>query len=178
MQINNIQSRYVLTADIGGSHITAGLYDQNSSTLLKQSICRVEVYSKGSADEILTAWKTAFEQVVENNPGLPISGLTIAMPGPFDYENGISYIKNLDKYESLYGRNVKEYLAEILKLKPNQVKFRNDAEATIAGEVYCGAGQLHQRVLGITLGTGFGSAYSNNKVTHDINLGGTPYKKP
>src|SRR6185312_7628131 len=34
----------------------------------------------------------------------------------------------------------------------------------------------YSRVLGVTLGTGFGSAYSENKITRDINLGSEPYR--
>ena len=39
-----------------------------------------------------------------------IGGIGIAIPGPFDYGNGISLIKDLEKYESLYGTNIKETL--------------------------------------------------------------------
>lgn len=56
------------------------------------------------------------------------------------------------------------------------IRFKNDAEATIAGEVFIGAGKEYQNVMGLTLGTGFGSAYSKSGITKDINLGGEPYK--
>ena len=111
-----------------------------------------------------------------NNTAVSVAGLSVAMPGPFDYEKGISYIKGLDKYESLYGMHLKEILADLLKLDPEQIRFRNDAESTIAGEVLAGAGKDYQKVMGVTLGTGFGSACSNDSVTKDINLGSEPYK--
>ncbi|MDF2432341.1 MAG: hypothetical protein JWP44_1972 [Mucilaginibacter sp.] len=56
------------------------------------------------------------------------------------------------------------------------ILFRNDAEATIAGEVLMGAGKDYQAVMGLTLGTGFGSAYNKNGITKDINLGSEPYR--
>lgn len=178
MQINNLSSPYILTADIGGSHITAGICDLKNHIILNQSVTRVDVYSKAEANVILTSWGNAFKQVLEKNEGLPISGLSIAMPGPFDYQKGISYIKGLNKYEALYGMDIRQYLADLLKLDPSLVRFRNDAESTIAGEVLTGAGKglSHHRIMGITLGTGFGSAYSENKITRDINLGSEPYK--
>ncbi|MDB5087379.1 MAG: nagK [Mucilaginibacter sp.] len=177
MQINNLSPPYILTADIGGSHITTGVCDLRTHVILDQSITRIKVDSKGSANDILTSWGDACEQVLKKNDGLTISGLSIAMPGPFDYQQGISYIKGLDKYEALYGMNIRQYLGDLLNIDPQSVRFRNDAESTIAGEVLTGAGKDYQRVMGVTLGTGFGSAYSENKITKDINLGSEPYKE-
>ena len=173
----NTSTTYILTADIGGSHITAAICNLQSHTILEQSIYRVEVDSKGSAGSILASWKTAFDQVLKNNETISISGVSLAMPGPFDYENGISYIKGLDKYEVLYAMNIKESLADMLNMGEQTIRFRNDAESTIAGEVLSGAGKTYQRVMGVTLGTGFGSAYSENEVTKDLNLGSNPYRE-
>jgi glucokinase len=176
MQINNLSSSYILTADIGGSHITVSICDLQNYAILEEYATRVEVDSRGTADDILTAWAGIFQQVLKRT-ALPISALSVAMPGPFDYEKGISYIRGLNKYEALYGMDIKGYLANLLKLDPQFVRFRNDAESTIAGEVLMGAGKDDQRVLGVTLGTGFGSAYSENRITKDINLGSDQYKE-
>jgi glucokinase len=177
MQINKLSSPYILTADIGGSHITVGICDLENYRIVNQSLIRAEVNSKGSITDILTSWTDVFQEVLKKNSALQVSGLSVAMPGPFDYEKGISYIKGLSKYEALYGMNIKQYLADLLKLDLEFVRFRNDAESTIAGEVLAGAGKDHQWVMGITLGTGFGSAYSENKTTKDLNLGSEPYKE-
>ncbi|MDB5016691.1 MAG: nagK [Mucilaginibacter sp.] len=175
MQVNNLLSSYILTADIGGSHITIAVYNRDTNTILKESLTRNELISKGSATGILISWSNAFQQALKNTV-LPVSGLSVAMPGPFDYEKGISYISGLDKYEALYGLNIKSFLADLLKLDPEMIRFKNDAEATIAGEVFIGAGKEYQNVMGLTLGTGFGSAYSKSGITKDINLGSEPYK--
>ncbi len=175
MQINKLSSPYILTADIGGSHITAGICDLGTYGIVNQSLTRAEVNSKGSITEILTSWTDVFQEVLKKNAALHVSGLSVAMPGPFDYEKGVSYIKGLNKYEALYGMDIKQYFADLLKLDPQSVRFRNDAESTIAGEVLAGVGKGYRSVMGITLGTGFGSAYSENKITKDINLGSDPY---
>ncbi len=176
MQENNLSSPKVLTADIGGSHITAGICDLATRTILTESIIRMDVFSKGSANYILSSWRDAFLQILKRAPGMLISGLSVAMPGPFDYENGISQIKGFNKYEALYGMDIRKCLAGYLNLEPNYIRFRNDAESTIAGEVLMGAGRGSQRVLGVTLGTGFGSAYSENGATNNTNLGASPFK--
>jgi len=176
MQKNNLPGSKILTADIGGSHITVGICDVETRTILPQSIVRMDVFSKGSTNDILLSWGNAFSEVLEKNPGVPISGLSIATPGPFDYKNGISQIKGLNKYEAIYGMDIRQCFADLLNLEPHLIRFRNDAESTIAGEVLMGAGQGSQRVLGVTLGTGFGSAYSENNITENINLGANVFK--
>lgn len=176
MQINNQPQTYVLTADIGGSHITAAICDTANNSIIQDSVTRVEVDSRGPAVDILARWGEALRGSLAKCT-LSVSGLAVAMPGPFDYPNGICYIKGLDKYEALYGKDIKQYFADVMQLDASQVKFRNDAESTIAGEVLAGAGKGFQAVMGVTLGTGFGSAFSRHQNTADINLGSEPYKE-
>jgi glucokinase len=168
-------SPYILTADIGGSHVTAGIYHKQTQVIAPSSTIRASVASKGTADEILSAWKNAIAAAYTTK-NLAVSGLALAMPGPFDYENGISYIKGLDKYESIYEMDIKKYLADELGMDTQMVCFRNDAASTIAGEALAGAGKNYNKVIGITLGTGFGSAFCNAGNTEDLNLGSTPYQ--
>lgn len=87
----------------------------------------------------------------------------MAMPGPFDYQEGISYIRNLAKYENLYGVNLRQEMARRFPaVRPDAVRFVNDAQAALLGEVYCGAAVGMARVMGLTLGTGVGSAFAVN----------------
>ena len=101
----------------------------------------------------------------------------IAMPGPFDYENGISYIKDQNKYEALYGLNIKEQLAKKLEISISDISILNDAACFLQGEVFGGAGQGFKRVMGLTLGTGFGSARSVDGKTDDADLWCSPYRE-
>ncbi|MEO3404911.1 ROK family protein [Mucilaginibacter sp. CAU 1740] len=169
-------SGYILTADIGGSHITVGICDLQQSLILPETLVRADVDSKAPAEVILNSWTDALKSSIRQHAGPGPDGLGMAMPGPFDYPKGISFIKGLDKYEALYGRDIRTYLADKLQLAGIQIHFRNDAESTIAGEVTAGAGSGYGRVMGVTLGTGFGSAFSENGITRDLNLGSDPYK--
>lgn len=165
---------YVLTADIGGSHITSAICDIAGQNVLPDTIRRLEFDSKDTAENILNSWTACLKSslgVIK----VDLNGVGLAMPGPFDYQEGISYIRGLNKFEALYGINIRAELAERLQLGAELFKFRNDAEATIAGEVICGAGSRYDRVVGVTLGTGFGSAFYDGKVTRDINLGSEPF---
>ncbi len=173
--VQHNEPHYILTADIGGTHITAAIYNTSTQSIEPGTLSRADVYSKGSANHILGIWSSLIEGMTDQ-PLYPVSGLALSIPGPFDYENGICYIKGLNKYDALYGANIRNYLADVVQLSPRKVKFRNDAESTIAGEVVCGAGAGVANVMGVTLGTGFGSALHRNGQTIDLNLGSEPFK--
>ncbi|TKC07982.1 ROK family protein [Pedobacter polaris] len=159
----------VLGVDIGGSHITAALVDLETGTLIQDSIKRSAVDSRGNAEEIFTAWC----DVINNAFGNDLSKerrIGIAMPGPFDYENGVSLIKDQDKFNALYQLNIKQELAERLNMETAHIKFVNDAAAFMHGEIFCGAAKGYNNALGLTLGTGLGSAISINGVAKDAEL--------
>ena len=169
------KNNYVISADIGGTHITAAVVDLEKKMIIEDTRTRLTVDSLGTATEILKTWAKALMQAYEKF-GAPAQQVALAMPGPFDYENGISLIKDLHKYEAIYGLNIKLYLSEELRIDATNILFRNDAEAFLQGEVVAGAGTGPRKVLGLTLGTGFGSALSIDGIVKDLNLGGGPYK--
>ncbi|WP_257669271.1 ROK family protein [Parapedobacter tibetensis] len=162
-----------LGADIGGSHITTGLVDLGNGRLLEDTVVRTPVQSDGSADEILNAWSAALRRSCQGRAVPQRVGL--AMPGPFDYEKGISWMKGMGKYEKLYGVDVREALAMRLNTAPENILFKNDAACFLQGELLALSGETPGRVLGFTLGTGFGSAYAVGGVAEDAELWRTPF---
>ncbi len=90
-----------------------------------------------------------------------IKGIGIAMPGPFDYQNGISLMCNLNKFDSLFGVNIRQYLCKSFDLNPNQITFLNDAACFALGEYKYGSlrESPSQKCICITVGTGFGSTF-------------------
>jgi len=170
------KNNLILCADIGGSHVTAAIIDMDKKLVLSETRTRTVVDCLGSAQQILSTWAAGFEEVRKKTT-YPIERLAIAMPGPFDYDTGVSLITGLQKYESLYGINVKEYLADVLHLDAENIRFRNDAEAFLQGEVTAGAGSGGTKVIGFTLGTGMGSAISINGNTRDANWGSVPFRE-
>lgn len=155
--------------DIGGTHITACLVNLDKATLISESTVREHIDTSLGRDEIISAWAGAIRKTYLLG-GVDIGKIGIAMPGPFDYENGISHIKDLHKYESLYLQNVKDLLSEALEILPGNIKLINDASAFLLGEMYAGAGMGYSNLVGITLGTGLGSAafYDNRLEEGDL----------
>ena len=57
-----------------------------------------------------------------------IPGAELAMPGPFDYAAGVSWMRH--KLPYLYGVNLREALAPRFGWQAGQVRFLNDAAAS------------------------------------------------
>ncbi|HYH14338.1 MAG TPA: ROK family protein [Flavisolibacter sp.] len=166
----------VAGVDIGGSHITVALIDMEKGEVLKHTWKRSEVNAQSSASTIIDNWSKAIEESVAAHNSLPCR-LGIAMPGPFNYEEGISLMQNQNKFDALYGLNVKQLLLDNLQVQIEQITMTNDAACYLKGEVYSGAAKGCNRALGITLGTGLGSARSINRVVEDANLWCSPFKE-
>ncbi len=88
------------------------------------------------------------------------SGAAIGIAAPFDYVNGISRMKH--KLEYLYGFDLKRAIADRFGLSPDRVLFLKDADAFLLGEIGKGAASGSKKTVGITLGTGIGSAFAQN----------------
>ncbi len=164
--------KFALGVDIGGSHITVGLIDLANRSYVANTQVRKRVNSHASAEEIISIWAEAINEADPQK----VYNIGIAMPGPFDYENGVSLIKGFNKYESLYKLSMRELLSKKLKISEDRIRFRNDAEAFLEGEVFCGAAKGYGNAIGITLGTGMGSAISKDGITVDAEMSVTQYK--
>jgi len=152
--------RFAIGADIGGSHISTVLVDIEKGSVIMESREEHKVDSQASADDILHCWSIAIGKTMQHVLPEELAGIGFAMPGPFDYVNGVALLKNVAKYENLYGINVGHQLKRILKL-PVTLPFRylNDALSFAIGECWVGKASAYNNVTAISLGTGFGSAF-------------------
>ena len=171
-----LQDNYVVGVDIGGTHISACIIDTKQWNIHLENVVRNHVFSQGDAKTILQTWASAIRDIIATSPA-PIQFIGIAMPGPFDYENGISKIQGQSKYDNLYNKDVKTLLAEELGLSPTSIHFINDAAAFLQGEIFVQNLQTNNRILGITLGTGLGSAvWNKGEKAFDAALWNSPYE--
>lgn len=166
----------VLGIDIGGSHITLALVNMDTQSIIEHSYYREYLNSRAKLEPIIDIWVNAINNVfskehVENRR------IGMAMPGPFDYETGISYIKDNKKYDALYGHNIKEILAQRLNISTNQIRMFNDAACFLQGEVFAGVAKNYSKAIGITLGTGLGTATLSDGIARDANLWNSDFKE-
>lgn len=161
--------------DIGGSHITVALVDLEERKVLEDSRTREKVNSHGSTEEIIAVWSGTIRKACASI-GLETVSIGIGMPGPMDYERGTCFIKGQDKYESLYGLNVKMLLAEALNINSGVIRIINDAACFLQGEAFGGVAKGFSSVIGLTLGTGLGSSVYKDYAAMDADLWNSPYK--
>lgn len=166
----------VLGADVGGSHITAALVNLSTRSLLPETRVRKHVNPHGSVDEIFEAWNATISEVAAQHPDFT-GKMGFAMPGPFDYQEGISLIKGQEKFDALYGMNVKDKISDKQQISQQDIRFMNDAGCFLQGEVYSGAARGFERAIGLTLGTGVGTAKCVGGMAEDADLWHTPFKE-
>jgi glucokinase len=153
--------KYAIGTDIGGSHISAVLIDIENKSILTDSFSNHKVNNKDSAETILQNWVFAIEQSIGTKTSQEISGIGFAMPGPFDYANGIAkFTHEVAKFENLNGVDVGFQMRKLLGFSPEQpIRFMNDATSFAVGETWIGSASDYSKTIAITLGTGFGSAF-------------------
>ena len=152
--------------DIGGSHISCGAVDLKINQLIPGTCFDSKVDNKASADDILNTWVGAIRRSIDVVGINQIAGIGFAMPGPFDYAKGIGlFAGDNDKYTNLYGVHVDSGIRSRLDIPHNiPVRFINDATAFAVSEAWIGVGQGTSRIIALTLGTGFGSAFISDGI--------------
>ena len=148
---------YFLGMDIGGSHATAALVDPDTGQPLPGSLQRVGVDPQGDYATLVNVWTNLLQTVLANTDPTTVSGLAVAMPGPFDYKTGVSKLTGLAKFDRLFGANLRLAFRSVLPGVP--VWFLNDASAFALG---VSAAYPGESVVVLTLGTGLGAAFIRN----------------
>jgi len=150
--------------DIGGSHISCAAVNLETRQYLPETFAESELDNHASASDIFDIWAYTINQTIQKAGAENVAGIGFAMPGPFDYANGIAWFdEGVKKYENLYGLNVADAMREKLNLPASfPVRFINDATAFAIAEDWLGKSAGTTRSLAITLGTGFGSAFLSN----------------
>jgi glucokinase len=145
---------FVLTYDVGGSHVSAGL-----CSLADLKVVRVEGAHLAGIDTFEAFADLLHNLGVKAAAGQQsIAGASLAVPFPFDTEAGMSLMEH--KLTALYRRDLRGALAQRFGWQRDQFRFLNDAGAYLLGEVGAGAVKGAKRAVGLTLGTGVGCAFA------------------
>lgn len=148
-----------IALDVGGTQVKSTILAEDGRIL---SATRMDgAHAKEEAPVIIQGFR---EIILEQKEALAAAGLNpagvgIAFPGPFDYENGISRIRGIGKYDALYGMDVRTALAGACGFPREQFVFINDADLFCLGECTFGKGRGYRRVMLICIGTGLGSGF-------------------
>jgi len=154
--------------------IEVAIVDINDKSIVSGFVSEA-IDANETAENLIEAWAGTIEKCAHYN-SMKISSLGIGIPGPFDYDKGISLMTNQQKFESIYQLNVKELLAERLNISPASILMDNNTPCFLQGEVLAGSAKGFKNVLAFTLNYGLGSArYVNNKI-EDGHLWNKPFR--
>jgi len=149
---------FSIGVDVGGSHIACAVVNAGCGELLSETLTRVEIDNRDGANAIFGAWAKALNRTITYVDSARLAGIGFAMPGPFNYRNGISKMER--KFPDLFGKSIVHEIRPLLDTdSPLPMRFLNDAASFAVGEAWQGRGRRAGRVIAITLGTGFGSAF-------------------
>lgn len=160
--------KYIIGMDVGGTKIKTSSILSDGKIL--GDINAFESKSTETKENIMGNFKNIISYMVSNSTlhNIKFNGIGLAFPGPFDYERGISYIRGLSKYESIYGTNFREELKTIIENDKNlkkhfesgyKIKFANDGDLFALGEYIEGGARNSERAICICIGTGIGSSF-------------------
>lgn len=157
---------HAIGLDIGGTHITAAVINIAEMKVIDFSLQKESFDSNLPVDQVMTIWEKAISAAIQNSKIDSMAGLAVCMPGPFDYQEGVCWIKGQSKYEHFYGLNIRNLLLDSLNFSADfPVLFENDAVCFGKGEVFKQKDNLSKKVIAITLGTGLGACFIDKGVS-------------
>lgn len=144
----------VIALDVGGSSVKSGVVRCTTPPAVVDRR-QTALDHRAPADQLIALLAGIIAAHLPTTE--PPCGVAFGVPSPFDYTNGVSLMQH--KFAALYAVDLGAALRATLQQPALAIRYRNDAEAAIVGEVLFGRQQIGRRVLGITLGTGIGSSF-------------------
>lgn len=142
--------------ELGGTHVTSARVMLATRSVEPGTLRRVAIAPDAPRDELVEAIRAAARGAAA--PGTSRWG--VATPGPFDYARGVALLRGVHKLDALYGVDLRSELVRALALADaGQVRFLNDAAAFLLGEWWAGAAAGRDVAIGVTCGSGLGSAF-------------------
>lgn len=158
-----MNDKIAIGIDIGGSHITSAAVDIENLVIIPKTMFSVGVNNKDKKDIILEKWSEAINQTIRSISFKASTNVGFAIPGPFNYKKGIAlFTGENNKFEDLYQVSIPKALSKKLITQSNNFRFLNDATSFAVGVSAMGKAKNCNRVIAVTLGTGFGSAFIEN----------------
>ena len=150
----------IILLDVGGTFVKSALGIAGNG-VVEGSFATVPISSDGSAEEI----ERSFREIVSlqknraENDGNVIEAVCAALPGPFDYIEGIFLMKH--KFAAVFGRSFREVLGEVIG--PDvRLAFVHDVNGVLLGALSENPSLMQGNVALSTFGTGLGFAYAED----------------
>jgi glucokinase len=163
----------VIGVDVGGSHITSAAIDLDKLEIVSGTTHSNKIDNKAKKEVIFKNWSTVINQTIKSVPLVEEINIGIAMPGPFNYKTGLAIFENNDKYENLFNVSIPNEFSSYIEASAVKFRFLNDATSFGVGASCMGEAKNKNKIIAITLGTGFGSCFINKGIPQ-VNAKGIP----
>ncbi len=179
------KENFIIGVDIGGTHISSAVVDVEKKQMLEDTYATSHVANLEPYDVIMETWANTLNQTINAAKNLPLSGIAFAIPGPFNYKDGIAMYPEGFKYGALFEMDIEKNLHPLLAHEHTlPLRFLNDATSFAVGEAWLSEEEGFNHQLCITLGTGLGAGFiangipvvSGNSVPKNGCLWNIPYK--
>jgi glucokinase len=150
----------VIALDVGGTTVDSACV--SAAGELIGGLPETRSPAAEAKDEIVRELARTIDAACVRGSGLQVTACGIAIPAPFDYAAGVSYMKH--KFQALYGVN----LGELLRAQTGlPAYFVNDADAFGLGVSWRQLPDT-KRFAALTIGTGLGGSFIENGEHLDI----------
>ncbi len=174
-----------IALDIGGSSVKSAVLTYNYK-VLKNSFSILSIDSNKPSEQVVEIIISVIKEKI-NISKMPerIAGIGISFPEFSDYHNGTIAIMK-DKFRNSGGVNLRSEIINRIGFPSDfPLIFAEDSISFLRGVVSTGRFKKFNRIIGLTLGTGLGSAFMIDgeivrnapDVPKDGELGSIPYKK-
>ena len=119
----------------------------------------IPIDSAGSREDIVSSLRLAVGDASR------FERICVAIPGPFDYENGVFKMKH--KFAAVFDEN----FADIVAAPSDKFRYIHDVNCMLLGEMSYGEGRGCRNVAMIALGTGLGIRYDLDFLIIRFDLG-------
>ena len=152
------KSSRIVLLDVGGTFVKSSLGIAGKGPV-QGTFMSTPISSNGTAEEITEAFRNAVSCQVKRaaEEGDQVEAVCAALPGPFDYENGIFLMKH--KFAAVYGVSFREILGDIIT-PDTRLAFVHDVNGALLGALTVDASLKEGNVAMVTLGTGLGFTYA------------------
>lgn len=159
MTINTLQNQTLIGVDLGATNVRVARISQNSI----EQIEKERIVDSNDPDDLVDQIGDLIQAV---NTG-EVASIGIGVPSVVDVEQGIVYdVQNIPAWDKVPLKSIYENRFN------KDVYINNDANCFVLGEKFFGKGQGYHSIVGLTLGSGFGSGLIlNNNLYAGINCG-------
>ncbi|MEL7833731.1 ROK family protein [Fodinibius sp. Rm-B-1B1-1] len=159
MDHNELKQHTLIGIDLGATNVRVARIRGNTIEQVKSK----KIVHSDDPDDLLNQIESLIKQVDQEE----VQSIGIGVPSVVDVEEGIVYdVQNIPSWNKVPVKSILE------KAFDKPVYVNNDANCFVLGEKFFGKGQGYESIVGLTLGSGFGSGLIlDNKLYAGANCG-------